>query len=97
MKTTKITYTVKPERVDEHISLVKAVFDELHRVENSDISYRCFLINSKSFMHIAGFENEAASIFFTNLPSFKAFRKDFDDRVAEKPVSLEIVEIGAYF
>lgn len=48
------------------------------------------------FIHIVGFENEAAKAYLDNLLSFKELRKTLDDRINSKPVLEEGVQIGAY-
>jgi hypothetical protein len=39
MRTTIVRYKVKPERLDEHVALVKAVFEELSRSRPSGLRY----------------------------------------------------------
>ncbi|MGF6928813.1 quinol monooxygenase YgiN [Chitinophaga sp. W2I13] len=96
MKNTQISYSVNPEKTGEHIDLIRGVFEELNRSHLTEVSYSCFQTGEHTFMHIAQFGSEAAHQAFTNLPSFKAFSKNSGDRIVNKPVSIDVKEIGDY-
>lgn len=96
MKNTQISYTVKPEKVAEHLSLVKVVFRSLPHSGIRDMKYACYQTAEHTFLHIAQFSDEAARKAFTDLPSFRAFRENLVARVIDKPVSKDIVEEGFY-
>jgi len=97
MKKTQITYTVKPEKVDENIRLIQEVFKQLQNDKINGIKYTCYKVGDNVFTHIVQFENDAANLAFTNMSAFKEFRKAFNDRVIGKAVSNEVSEIGFYF
>jgi hypothetical protein len=96
MKFTQISYTVKPEKIQEHISLVEAVFRELSRNGLADMKYICYQTPDHTFVHIAQFGNEAVNQAFTDLPAFREFRKNLNDRIIDAPVSRAIAQVGYY-
>lgn len=96
MKSTQISYILKPEKLNEHILLVQAVFRELHNLASIDMQYACFKTTDNTFVHIAQFGSEVAQKAFTELAAFRAFRKNLSDRILDKPVSEDILEIGHY-
>jgi len=47
-------YKVKPDRADENLELVRAVYDELERTKPAGLRYATFLLDDGvSFVHIA--------------------------------------------
>lgn len=49
MKNAQVSYTVKPENVTEHLSLVTAVFRWLHHSGIRDMKYGCYQTAEHTF------------------------------------------------
>jgi L-rhamnose mutarotase len=59
MRRVIVRYTIKPDRVAENERLVRAVYEELHRVELAGIRYATFrLDDGVTFVHIASVETD---------------------------------------
>jgi hypothetical protein len=96
MKQVLVNYIVKPEMVEENISLIKDVFAALHAAKIKGVKYSAFRMGGNVFVHLAQFETPEADKEFSALDAFKAFRKDISSRQLEKPVTNEIEEIGSF-
>ena len=96
MKQVLVNYMVKPEMVDENISLIKDVFAALHAAKIKGIKYSAFRMGTNVFVHVAQFETPEADKEFSSLEAFKAFRTDIAMRQLERPVTNEIEEIGSF-
>jgi hypothetical protein len=51
MRTTIVRYKVKPARLDEHVALVKAVFEELSRLRPAGLRYSAVRRQTVSALH----------------------------------------------
>lgn len=91
-----MNYMVKPEMVEENISLIKNVFAALHAAKIKGVKYSAYRMGENVFVHVAQFETPEAENEFSTLNAFKAFRKDIATRQLEKPVTNEIEEIGSF-
>lgn len=96
MKHLLINYLVKPEKVEENISLIKSVFEELKVSGIEGVKYAAFRMGDNLFVHVARFETNEAHERFTSLQSFRDFRKDIVSRQIEKPVTNHVEEIGSF-
>lgn len=96
MKQVLINYIVKPEKVDENTTLIRQVFQQMKEVQLKGVKYSAYKMGENIFVHVAQFENEAAHQQFTSLESFKAFRKNIEERQIEKPVTNNIEELGSF-
>jgi hypothetical protein len=95
MRIVQVRYKVKPERVDEHVALIRAVFAELSATAPDGIHYAAYReADGLRFVHIARVtapENPLNAI-----AAFKAFTETVKERCDEPPVTTELAEIGAY-
>lgn len=92
-----VRYKLKPDRVAENEALVRAVYEELHRLSPPGVRYATFrLDDGLSFVHIVGHESAEASSALTSLPAFKAFTAGIRERCDEAPVTTEMKEIGSH-
>jgi hypothetical protein len=92
-----VRYKVKPDRVVENEELVRAVYDELHRVQATGTRYATFkLDDGVSFVHLASNENQDGRNPLLDLQAFKQFQENIDDRCDEAPVVTELGEIGSF-
>jgi hypothetical protein len=96
MGSTMVRYKVRPERADENVVLVEAVYAELARDQPDGLRYATFrLPDGVSFMHVV-IETDQPGRILGRLASFQAFQKDIAGRCEEPPVATEIVLVGSY-
>ncbi|MCW3065052.1 MAG: hypothetical protein JWN32_2224 [Solirubrobacterales bacterium] len=95
-KRVMVRYRVKPEHVAENEELVRAVYEELHRLQPDGLRYGTFrLEDGVSFMHFAVETGDGPSP-LAGLPAFRRFRAGVRERCDEPPVSAGLEEIGSY-
>lgn len=94
-RVTLVRYPTKPDRAAENEALARAVFAELQAAAPDHVAYALFR-DGLDFVHL--FINTQAddSSPLTELPSFKAYRKDLAGRCAVPPepmrLSLNLLE-----
>jgi hypothetical protein len=97
MKRVMVRYKVKPERVPENEALVRAVYEELHRVAPEDLRYATFrLADGVGFVHVSSTETEDGRNPLTEIEAFARFQEAIGERCDEPPVVTELTEIGSY-
>jgi hypothetical protein len=97
MKQVMVRYKVKPDRVSENEDLVRAVYQELARVEPAGLHYATFqLDDGVSFVHLASTEAGNGSNPLSEVEAFKRFQKDIGERCDDPPVVTELREIGSF-
>jgi hypothetical protein len=97
MKRVMVRYKVKPDKSEENIQFVKAVFEELKTKQPAGIRYATFVLpDGVSFVHIASVETFDGSNPLGTTDAFKAFQKDIKERCEEPPVAVELNEVGNY-
>src|SRR5690349_17584317 len=90
-----VRYRVRPDRVAENEQLVRAVYEELARVQPGGLAYATFeLDDGVTFVHMARTTGEGNPL--TSLEAFRAFQQGIPDRCDEQPVVTELETIGAY-
>jgi hypothetical protein len=95
MRQVIVRYRVKPDRADENVSLVRAVYEELDKDKPEGLRYATLrLDDGVSFVHLS--ESEADASPLTDVPAFKAFQKEIADRSEEGPVVTEVDVVGSY-
>jgi hypothetical protein len=95
MRQVVVRYKVKPDRVAENEELVRAVYEELRRVEPAGLHYATFrLEDGVSFMHVSSFDGEGNPL--TELEAFARFQHDIRERCDEPPAVTSLHEIGSY-
>ena len=87
-----VRYKVKPDLAETNAELVRAVYEELHRVRPSHIRYVTFQLgHGVTFVHSGDGQNALGQ-----LPSFRRFLDGIADRCDEPPASTDVHEIGSY-
>jgi hypothetical protein len=90
-----VRYRVKPDRVEENLELVRAVYAELKETQPDGFRYSTFqLEDDVTFVHVAvvkGMENPLPT-----LEAFKRFQTGIADRCEEKPVALSANTVGSF-
>ena len=95
MRQVMVRYKVKPERVEENVELVRAVYDEIRCTEPAGLRYASFkLDDGVSFVHLAVTENGASPL--SKVKAFQEFQKNIEDRTDEGPVVTELDLIGSF-
>src|SRR6478752_9936739 len=95
---TVVQYRVKPERADEHLRLIEAVFADLDRREPEGFTYKVFrLEDGVSFVHV---HVEHADVDHSDslqaVPAFKAFVADIADRCDVPPAAKGATVVGGF-
>jgi hypothetical protein len=87
-------YRVKPDRVDENVRLVEAVYAELAE-KRPDVSYVTFrLDDGQTFVHISLDPAETEPL--PQLDAFQAFLAELPDRCAEPPYVRRAEVVGSF-
>lgn len=95
MKTVVVTYSVKPDRLSEHLQLIAAVFDELAASQPAGLRYRVLtLADGVSFVHLATHDDQSNPL--AQLPAFAAFTRNIAERVVTPPVSSVATQLASY-
>jgi hypothetical protein len=95
MRRVMVCYRVKADRVQEHETLIRAVFDELAKTAPAGIRYGAFKrADGVSFVHVASIAAEKNPL--DAVAAFKEFTARIRERCDEPPTTVELTEIGAY-
>ena len=91
-----VRYKVRPDRADENVALVQAVYEQLARERPEGLHYATFrLPDGVSFMHVV-IESDQPGRILNELAAFRAFTADIEGRCDEPPVATEITLVGSY-
>ena len=97
MERVLVTYKVKPDRVKENEELVRAVYNELRKINDPDIHYATFkLDDQQTFVHIASFASEEKKPILTESAPFRAFQEDLKERCDVPPNPQKLNEVSTY-
>jgi hypothetical protein len=95
--TTVLRYQVTPERAEENLQLVEAVFAELDNGELDGFTYKVFrLADGVSFIHVWIEHDVADPDSLQAVPAFQAFMAGLADRCAVPPLSTQATVVGGY-
>jgi hypothetical protein len=90
-----IRYRVTADRLDQHLALLRAAYDELHASAPENLRWVTYqLDDSLSFLDIVSGSGDPADL--AARPAFHRFRSTLDDRCDEPPTMNGITEIGRY-
>ena len=96
MGSSMVRYKIRPERADENVALVQAVYAQLRRERPDGLHYATFrLPDGVTFMHLVVDSDQPGAI-LNQLDAFKAFTADIEDRCEEPPVATEVALVGSY-
>lgn len=96
MGSSMVRYKVRPDRADENVALVEAVYAQLARERPEGLHYATFrLPDGVSFMHVV-IETDQPGRILGQIEAFKAFQQDIESRCDEPPVATEISLVGSY-
>lgn len=92
-----VSYQVKPESLDEHMRLIRGVFEQLHAEQPANIEYKVVrLADGVSFVHVSSANTPDGSNPLPQMAAFQAFGKDSAARVATTPNPTAADVIGSY-
>ena len=95
MRQVMVRYKVKPDRAQENVELVQAVYEELHRTAPAGLHYATFALeDGVSFVHLASTEDGQHPL--SRVEAFARFQAEIADRCVERPVVTELHEIGSF-
>jgi hypothetical protein len=96
MGSSMVRYKVRPDRAEENVALVQAVYAQLDQERPEGLHYATFrLPDGVSFMHIVVDTDQPGRI-LNELAAFRAFSADIAGRCDEPPVVTEITLVGSY-
>ncbi len=90
-----IRYRVRPDRVDEHLGLVAAAFEEMAVLRPPRLRYTAHRLNDGlTFVNLV--EGDDLPSPLPDLGAFQRYRAELDERCDEPPVMTELIEIESY-
>jgi hypothetical protein len=97
-KSVVVRYTVKPEAIDEHVRLIEAVFEQLHRERPTGVvEYQVLrLDDGETFVHVSTHDTADGSNPLPELSAFKEFGRDSESRVSTTPAPAPAKSIARY-
>ena len=95
MRMVMVRYRVKAGREAENEALVRAVYEELARVQPDEFRYATFTFDERSFMHVAIEEGDGPAP-LPKIAAFAEFTRDIKERCDEPPVVTELRQVGSY-
>ena len=76
MKIVKVTYTTKPEYVEQNKANISSVMNALEQLAHPGINYNtCLSADGKTFIHTAFFKSEEDEKVLLTHPAFKHFQE----------------------
>lgn len=95
MKHVVVRYRLKPECVEAHEKLIRAVFAELKERAVTGVDYRVTkLDDGVSYIHVADVAGKKNPL--VELASFTEFTREIGSRCAEPPKSSDAVVVGSH-
>jgi hypothetical protein len=93
-----VRYQAKPERAEENVSLIEAVFAELEARDAKGFTYKVFrLDDGVSFIHVLVEHDDVEKPdSLQAVPAFQAFTKDIADRCDVPPQPSGAAIVGSW-
>jgi len=94
MNIVKVTYTTRAEYAEQNQANIKAVMDDLKKLNHPGINYNaCLSADGKTFIHYAFFASDEDKKTLNELPSFKNFQEQLKSSRLEAPPKPEILTL----
>ena len=90
-----ISYTIKPDLIEQNRSMIAGVFETLHRSLPADLRYTVLETGDGRFLHLAE-STESSSHALQTLPAFRTFVTGLEDRQQTPTVITELKIVGTY-
>jgi hypothetical protein len=92
-----VSYTIKPECLEEHVQLIEGVFDQLRTEAPATVEYKVMrLDDGVSFVHVSTADTPDGANPLPELAAFKAFQQDLGARLATPPNASGASAVGNY-
>ncbi len=95
MSSVIVRYELKPERLEEHLGLIKGVFEHLRATAPEGVHYGVMKsADGTHFTHVATYDSDEARSAASDNAAFKAFSADIGERCITPPgpVPQEVIE-----
>ncbi len=90
-----IRYRVKPEHLEEHLRLLRSVYEELDSTDPDGLRWATFQLQDEaSFIDLVMGPDLPQPL--PQLGTFQAYRAGLDHRCEEPPVYRELNEVGSF-
>lgn len=94
MECIMIQYRVKPDQLERHLELIRAVYDELDETQPDGLRYATFQLEDEAaFVDIALSPDLPGPL--PQLKSFQRYRADLDERCDDR-IATELHEVGSF-
>lgn len=92
-----VRYELKPERLDEHVGLIEAVFAHLNEAAPDGVHYAAFReADGFTFSHVGHYESDEARAAAGENDAFAAFTAEIADRCVVPPAAAPQEVVGSY-
>ena len=92
-----VTYTLKPEAYEEHVGLIRRVFEQLAAETPETVDYQVMrLEDGVSFVHVSTADTPDGANPLGTLSAFQEFNRTVGERVATPPKPVPATVIGEY-
>jgi len=97
MSATMVKYRVKPDRSEENVELIRAVYAELDDGQFPHIRYSTWMLeDGVTFVHVASVDGEGRAP-LSDISSFRKFREGLDERCENGPEFTQLTtKLGSY-
>lgn len=94
MTIVKVTYTARPEFIEQNQANIRVVMQTLQQLNNPGINYNCCLCpDGKTFIHTAFFTSDAERKVLNELPAFIYFQQQLKAAGFEAPPKQELLTL----
>jgi hypothetical protein len=90
-----ISYTIKPDLIEQNRSMIAGVFETLHRSLPADLRYTVLETGDGRFLHLAE-STESSSHALQTLPAFRTFVSGLEERQQTPTIITELRIVGTY-
>jgi hypothetical protein len=90
-----VRYRLKPDRVEENVQLVQAVFAELERTRPPGLRYATFRAGLE-FVHVAEIDTPDGANPLLALAPFRRFTAAIRERCEQPPETHDVDRVGGY-
>ena len=95
--TVVVRYELKPDRLDEHVALIEAVFAHLNATAPPGVHYAALReADGFTFTHVGHYESDEARSLASENDAFAAFTAEIADRCVIPPAAAPQAIVGSY-
>jgi len=94
MISVKVSYTVKPEFVDQNRNNINVFLADFKKLSTLNFLYNVYLQeDGLTFLHVSMYENEEVQNQIMNVPSFLNFQKERDESGLDASAQIESLQL----